>query len=557
MGDMSHIETVYYVNGTEVDPWTHRCQLGVPGGSQGIHTFQLTWSLICTAQAIFLMTKWPKVGWEAIYMPCCEALSYGLLSAGHGYLKLHGEWHYIPWIRYAAWMVTTPVLLNQVQGVLDVKVGHLRLAPIQSLANLIMIVMGVSAHLQENIAWKWVFFLIGCVMALVIYWVAWLVFSTQIKYYAETKTAVGDRVVFQLKLIAVAFYVGWSAFPLIWMLSSEGLCAIEEHIAAAAHIPADVLSKNIFGLLMWHTRWIVLGGYWDVNKFKETIAQQKLEEAKGEETPQEKRKALMGQAEACFKMADACLQQANDCLKKAAVQEEQEKESNMQITARSKPYNKFTPNEVALAGHPMENLISENMKQLSHPMPFNIAAAANSTKSWGSNGGVEEMMRTSLKKLRRQQKEMYDYEDERRGKDSNGRDLPPGPSYTLRDSSLSPYDEERRREEARLDFDYRDRTPQRSRDGRRDDGRRDEDDRRGTDRDSAKLAVVRDPQEERYSRDRYRDDDRPPTYVSLNGTNGSGNGVHMPAPNGDSDRRSWRDETGDRRPSRESSPRRV
>jgi len=500
------LETLYFRNGTEVDPYDHRCKLGIPGGSQGIHTFQLVWALLCAAQALFLFSKWPKVGWEAMYMPCCEALSYGLLSSGYGYMKLHGEFHYLPWIRYAAWLVTTPVLLNQVQGMIDIKIGSLRLAPIQSLANLIMIIMGVSAHLQENHAWKWLFFFVGCVMCAVIYYIAWLQFSKVNELYAATKTEIGDKVCFQLKLIMFCFYVGWSMFSVIWLLSSEGLCLIEEHISAAAHIPGDILSKNSFGLLMWYTRWITLGGAWDINKFLEKQAKEKAEAVL---TPAEKRKAIMKQAEACFSMADACLQQANTCLQQAMQAEDAEPKGAAEQPAQHRPQ--------ALAGHPMENEMLASMGKLSYPLRFDVDKAVTSGTDWKEgNGGVENAIRTSMQKLRRKQREMkymekggdidhgkggdsFDSEDdmdrEVRLKIDSLRPLgrPDGkdeyyPARNVNGSSGSSRDEARREEENRRDED-------RDRNGRRRSGEYDREERRY-------RGSSRDDRERRYSRDR-------------------------------------------------------
>ena len=33
---------------------------------------------LCVCQALFMMAQYPKIGWEPIYMPLCEAANYGL-----------------------------------------------------------------------------------------------------------------------------------------------------------------------------------------------------------------------------------------------------------------------------------------------------------------------------------------------------------------------------------------------------------------------------------------------------------------------------------------------
>ena len=38
---------------------------------------------LCVCQALFMMAQYPKIGWEPIYMPLCEAANYGLGWAGY------------------------------------------------------------------------------------------------------------------------------------------------------------------------------------------------------------------------------------------------------------------------------------------------------------------------------------------------------------------------------------------------------------------------------------------------------------------------------------------
>ena len=77
-----------------------------------------------------MLMRFPKVGWEPIYMPLIEACLYGLASSGIGYIRLM-DGRYIPWARDAAWLCTTPVLLMQINGITEVKWRHWSLNVIQ------------------------------------------------------------------------------------------------------------------------------------------------------------------------------------------------------------------------------------------------------------------------------------------------------------------------------------------------------------------------------------------------------------------------------------------
>ena len=46
----------------------------------GYESMQAT---LCVCQALFMMAQYPKIGWEPIYMPLCEAANYGLGWAGY------------------------------------------------------------------------------------------------------------------------------------------------------------------------------------------------------------------------------------------------------------------------------------------------------------------------------------------------------------------------------------------------------------------------------------------------------------------------------------------
>ena len=99
-----------------------------------IRTAQMCWAVVCTCQAVFMLLRFPKVGWEPIFMPLIEACLYFLASSGIGYIRLI-DGRYIPWARDAAWLCTTPVLLMQINGLTEVKWRHWSLNILQVSVN--------------------------------------------------------------------------------------------------------------------------------------------------------------------------------------------------------------------------------------------------------------------------------------------------------------------------------------------------------------------------------------------------------------------------------------
>lgn len=56
-------------------------------------------------------------------MPLCETVQYTLLYLKLGYISVGVEQDsHLPWVRYSFWMITTPVLLSQIQQITEVKI---------------------------------------------------------------------------------------------------------------------------------------------------------------------------------------------------------------------------------------------------------------------------------------------------------------------------------------------------------------------------------------------------------------------------------------------------
>lgn len=63
-------------------------------------------------QAIYILSRYPRFGWEDVFVPVADVVFYGLQAGNAGYrLQYNGK--AIPWVRYMQWALLTPVLLGQ------------------------------------------------------------------------------------------------------------------------------------------------------------------------------------------------------------------------------------------------------------------------------------------------------------------------------------------------------------------------------------------------------------------------------------------------------------
>ncbi len=66
-------------------------------------------AVVSTCQVLFMISRAPRVPWEAIYLPGTEAISYSLSFFGQGYILL-ANGKTLPWCRMAAWLCTVSLV---------------------------------------------------------------------------------------------------------------------------------------------------------------------------------------------------------------------------------------------------------------------------------------------------------------------------------------------------------------------------------------------------------------------------------------------------------------
>jgi len=106
-------------------------------------------SVVSCCQVLFMISRAPKVPWEAIYLPGTEAISYGLSFFGEGYIRL-ANGKILPWCRMTAWLCTCPIMLGLVSNMALIKHKSQPLNPMMIAAAIIRTVFGISATMAET-----------------------------------------------------------------------------------------------------------------------------------------------------------------------------------------------------------------------------------------------------------------------------------------------------------------------------------------------------------------------------------------------------------------------
>ena len=263
-------------------------------------------AVISTCQVLFMISRAPRVPWEAMYLPGTEAISYGMSFFGQGYILL-ANGKTLPWCRMAAWLCTVspvfacaparalmrmppskqhcrvqgrlvsqddaqtdvcactqcPIMLGMVSNMALIKYKSQPLNPIMVAASIIRTVFGISATMAEtdSIIWVHVFFAMLCFGFEMI--CAYAIFALTIQDFTDVGSPLGMRVVGRLQMLRTVFFVTWCAFPILWFMSSTYKCVIDENVSAILYLMADMSCKNTYGLILWSTTWGVLNGKWD------------------------------------------------------------------------------------------------------------------------------------------------------------------------------------------------------------------------------------------------------------------------------------------------------
>jgi bacteriorhodopsin len=184
-----------------------------------------------------------------IFIPAIAAASYFSMAMGFGLTELTVPWQDaaldIYWARYADWLFTTPLLLLD----LALIAGANR----NTIATLIgldigMIITGlVGALVTSSLTMRIVWWGISCGFFVALLFILVSRLSTQ----AAKQSGDVASLFSTLRNVIILL---WTAYPIVWIVGTEGLGLIGLYPETAAFMVLDVTAKVGFGFILLRSR---------------------------------------------------------------------------------------------------------------------------------------------------------------------------------------------------------------------------------------------------------------------------------------------------------------
>ena len=182
--------------------------------------------------------RW-QIVWSLYFFICLiAAVLYLLMATGYGaYVSADGT--RTTWVRYVTWFTSTPLLilaltyLGRSSGVLTASLLG---------ANAFMIATGFVATIlpEDVLSLVWWTISTGSYLA-----IAWAFLG---RYRREAKTVLPASASTFDRLVTVHLVL-WTAYPIVWLLSPEGLDMVGDAWEAGLFTVLDVAAKVGFGFL--------------------------------------------------------------------------------------------------------------------------------------------------------------------------------------------------------------------------------------------------------------------------------------------------------------------
>ena len=182
--------------------------------------------------------RW-QILWTLYFFICLIAVVlYFVMATGYGsYVSADGT--RTTWIRYVTWFTSTPLLILALTYL-----GRSSLPLVASLlgANAFMIATGFVATILPEGGLNLIWWTISTGAYLAIAWAFLGRYKREAKVALPASASVFDRLV-------LIHLVLWTAYPVVWMLSPEGLDLVGDGLEAAMYTVLDVAAKVGFGFL--------------------------------------------------------------------------------------------------------------------------------------------------------------------------------------------------------------------------------------------------------------------------------------------------------------------
>nr|AER58218.2 channelopsin 2 [Chlamydomonas raudensis] len=225
---------------------------GSSGAKAASIAFQ--WLAFATAVIGLMFYAWDTwkatTGWEEVYV-CTIELIKVLIEIFKEFeipCSLYlptGNW--VLWLRYAEWLLTCPVILIHLSNITGLKDDYNKRTMRLLVSDIGCIVWGVTSAMTVGYL-KWIFFAIGLLYGSNTY------FHSAKVYIEAYHTVPKGRCRVIVRLMAYCFYLAWTMFPILFALGPEGMGQMSAYMSTILTTIADVLSKQIWGLLGHHLR---------------------------------------------------------------------------------------------------------------------------------------------------------------------------------------------------------------------------------------------------------------------------------------------------------------
>ena len=182
--------------------------------------------------------RW-QILWQLYFFICLiAAVLYLVMATGYGAVPAEAGRQTV-WVRYVTWFTSTPLLLLALTYL-----GRSSLPLTTALlgANAFMILTGLVATLLDEglLANVWWLISTGAYVAIALSFLGR--YKREAKAALPSSGAVFDRIV-------LIHLVLWTAYPIVWMLSPEGLSVVSSDVEALLFMVLDVAAKVGFGFL--------------------------------------------------------------------------------------------------------------------------------------------------------------------------------------------------------------------------------------------------------------------------------------------------------------------
>jgi bacteriorhodopsin len=181
-----------------------------------------------------------------ILIPAIAAASYLSMFLGFGVTEVTvgGETRAIYWARYADWLLTTPLLLLD----LNLLAGADR-DTIQTLAvlDIFMIGTGLVGALTQVEMFRYVWWTVSTIALLVILYFLFVNLTQKAEEFDPDRAST-------FKTLRNLTVVLWLVYPVLWLVGTEGAGLVNLYVETLGFMILDVTAKVGFGIILLRSR---------------------------------------------------------------------------------------------------------------------------------------------------------------------------------------------------------------------------------------------------------------------------------------------------------------